>query len=120
MASNKVMVGLWAFGSVLLFVISSGNTVQGQGITCAQAITTLQPCLPFLLGTASSPNPSCCSGVQTLNKEANTTEIRRQLCQCIKTAAASAGVNPGNAKQLPGLCNVNLPVPIDPSVDCSK
>ncbi|KAJ9176656.1 hypothetical protein P3X46_011942, partial [Hevea brasiliensis] len=113
------MAGLWAFGSVLLFVISSGNTVQGQGITCTQAITTLQPCLPFLLGTAPSPVPFCCSGIQTLVREATTTAIRRQLCQCIKTAAESAGVIPGNAQKLPGLCKVNFPVPTDPNVDCS-
>ncbi|OAY34866.1 non-specific lipid-transfer protein 2 [Manihot esculenta] len=117
MASNKAIVGLWALASVLLLVIGSGNTVQG--ITCIEALTELAPCTPFAGGTAPSPNPLCCSPVQNVNKEATTTEIRRQLCLCFQQAGSSAHINLQKLKQIPDLCHLQIPDPIDPT-DCSK
>ncbi|KAF5728887.1 non-specific lipid-transfer protein-like [Tripterygium wilfordii] len=51
---------------------------------------------------------------------AATKKMRQQLCTCFKNASKSFGVLPEKAKQVPQLCNVNVPVPIDPNIDCSK
>ncbi|OAY34865.1 hypothetical protein MANES_12G052803v8 [Manihot esculenta] len=108
MASNKVItVGLCAIGWVLLVVIGSGNTVQG--ITCSRALRELKPCTAFVLGPAPLPSASCCTAVQTVNKEANNPGIRQQICECIREAAAAGGISLTKARKIPSLCHVQLP-----------
>ncbi|KAJ9169893.1 hypothetical protein P3X46_018040 [Hevea brasiliensis] len=115
----KVMMGLWGFGLLFFLVMfSSGKTVHG--ITCSEAVAALQPCFSFLSGTDQLPNAPCCMAVQAVNKEATTKEIRKQLCECFKQAGPAAGVKPEKAKKIPDLCHVQVPVPIDPSIDFSK
>ncbi|KDP45156.1 hypothetical protein JCGZ_15021 [Jatropha curcas] len=113
---KRVMMGFWAFGLIVL-LMSSAKTVHG--ITCGGALIALQPCLSFLVGIDPSPDASCCQAVASINQQANTKEIRQQLCQCFKQSGSSFGVQPEKAKQIPDLCHVQVPVPIDPNVDCS-
>lgn len=90
-------------------------------ITCQQAITDLMPCQPFLISKAGARNPSfaCCLGAQNVFQQANTTQNRRDLCECLKKAAAQLGVKTERAKQIAPFCKIALTVPIDPNVDCS-
>ncbi|XP_039687967.1 non-specific lipid-transfer protein [Medicago truncatula] len=67
----------------------------------------------------ATPTSYCCAGITDLNQKANTTQIRRDVCNCLKPAASRFGVNPDRLKQLPTLCNITLNVPFDPSVDCN-
>ncbi|CAL1403442.1 unnamed protein product [Linum trigynum] len=110
------MVALIAMGS------SSTTTLvnaQLAAVTCPGALLQLLPCLPFLTKQVASPPAQCCSNVKLLNDEANTAAIRQQLCKCFKPAAITYKVDPAVAKALPGLCRVNVPVPIDPKIDCN-
>ncbi|XP_062014213.1 non-specific lipid-transfer protein AP10-like [Rosa rugosa] len=90
-------------------------------ITCQTALLVLMPCKPYL-ESSGPPTPSvfCCKGVQNVTAQATTTEIRRSLCECFKQAAASMSIDPKKLKQLPQFCQVSVPVPLDPSIDCSK
>lgn len=82
---------------------------QIDDIACPEALLSLLPCLPFLQGT----------GLTNLNQKANTPQIRKDVCNCLKPAASRFGVKADRSKQLPQLCNINLSVPFDPSVDCN-
>lgn len=53
-------------------------------------------------------------------QQANTTQIRRDFCECVKRAAAQLGFKPERAKQIPDFCGIELKFSIDPNVDCSK
>ncbi|EEF41787.1 Nonspecific lipid-transfer protein precursor, putative [Ricinus communis] len=115
---KKVMMKMNMEAVLLLFLVS--NTIKSvHGVTCTEAISTLDPCLPFLIGTEPAPTEPCCLGVERLSNEAYTKEIRREICECFKKYGPPLCVEPEKAKQLPGLCHVENPVPIDPSMDCS-
>ncbi|CAI0539916.1 unnamed protein product [Linum tenue] len=112
-----------AFMLALMMMGSSTSTLvngQAAGVTCPGALLQLLPCLPFLTKQAPSPSTQCCSNVKLLNDEANTAAIRQQLCKCFKPAIITYRVDPPVAKALPSLCGVNVPVPIDPNIDCNK
>ncbi|XVF27971.1 hypothetical protein REPUB_Repub14bG0155300 [Reevesia pubescens] len=118
---EKKMMGLsWFLGVFGLVALVATADYSVQALTCQQAITTLLPCQPFLTGVAPAPIDPCCFAVVNVNAEATTTQARRDLCQCFKKAAPAFGVKPDKAKQLPQLCGVTVPVPIDPSVNCNK
>lgn len=92
-------------------------------ITCQQAVMDLLPCQPFLTAKGAGsdkPTTSCCTGVGNVFQQANTTQIRRDLCECFKKAAAALRIMPDRAKQIPDLCKIEIKIPIDPKVDCSK
>ncbi|WCJ20443.1 hypothetical protein M5689_002672 [Euphorbia peplus] len=74
----------------------------------------------MVIGINPMPSPECCLGAEKVKEVATTTQIRRDLCSCFKQAVVSFGIIPDKTKQIPDLCHVQVPVPIDPNVDCSK
>ncbi|KAJ7967757.1 Non-specific lipid-transfer protein [Quillaja saponaria] len=109
----KTMMGWFALACWLLLLVISA-------ITCKEAIRSLAPCVPFLEGSGpEQPTVSCSTGAQDLFKKATTPETRRALCDCLKNAAAQLLIKQERAKLLPQLCKINLPVPIDPNINCS-
>ena len=114
------------FISLSMLVIILGMLVRTlearkiDDVSCTSALFLLLPCLPFLQGVGpATPTSYCCAGANDLNQKANTTQIRRDVCNCLKPAASRFGVNPDRSKQLPQLCNITLSVPFDPSIDCN-
>ncbi|CAA0835887.1 Non-specific lipid-transfer protein 4 [Striga hermonthica] len=90
-------------------------------ISCSDAITKLMPCQPFLLDVGSSVSVPCCEGAQSLSQLVGSKpEELKAACKCLKQAAAAMGVDVARAKQIPDLCSVAVPVPIDPNVDCDR
>ncbi|EOY04044.1 PREDICTED: non-specific lipid-transfer protein A [Theobroma cacao] len=116
---KKVMGFPWSIGlGVVGLVILVATAYAVDAMTCQQAITTLMPCQPFLTGAAPAPTVPCCLAVSNVNTAATTTQARRDLCECFEKAAPGFGVKPEKAKQLPQLCGVTVPVPIDPTINC--
>ena len=107
-----------AFGLIIILVINASAS-PSDGITCEEALTQLISCNPYFLGFSQLPSPICCKGVQNVLQQANTTTIRRSLCECFKNAAKAFEIIPERLKQLPQLCKVEVPVPLDPNVDCT-
>ncbi|KAG8640429.1 hypothetical protein MANES_13G059000v8 [Manihot esculenta] len=97
---------------------SASKTVHG--FSCGEAVAALQPCLPFLKGNSRYLNVLCCVDIRAVSDKAATTEDRRNLCQCFKKAGTAAGVKPEKARQIPKKCLMKVPVPLDPTVDCTK
>ncbi|XP_027345456.1 non-specific lipid-transfer protein 1-like [Abrus precatorius] len=102
----------------LCLMLSTFSTGQIDEITCDEAISLLQPCKPYLVGSAEISG-QCCEGANTVFLRASTTQNRRDVCNCLKIAASKNGVKPDRAKQLPQLCKIDLPVPVVPSIDCN-
>jgi hypothetical protein len=120
MMMEKKYVSLFMVVMVLGMMVSKFEARQIDDITCPEALLSLLPCLPFLQGTGgATPPKNCCDGANSLNQKANTTPIRRDVCNCLKPAASRFGVKPDKSKQLPQLCNITLSVPFDPSIDCN-
>ncbi|KAL3742221.1 hypothetical protein ACJRO7_017669 [Eucalyptus globulus] len=84
-----------------------------------EAKTDLWRCLPFLKGSEPSPTTLCCQVEQFVQTLANTTQIRRDLCECFKNIGLGLGVDPARAKLIPMYYHIELLVPIDPYVDCN-
>lgn len=108
-----------AFGLMFLVLNASGR--PSNDISCQDAVTALLPCQSFLVGSGpATPTAACCLGAQNVLKQATTIVVRKTLCECFKKAGTEMGVKPERAKQIPNLCKIDVPVPIDPNVDCSK
>ncbi|KAL5773169.1 hypothetical protein ACOSP7_012793 [Xanthoceras sorbifolium] len=99
---------LLALTAIVVMVVMSANCVQAA-VTCADALTTIMPCKPFLVDGADKPTDM-----------ASNPADRREICECFKKAAPAMGVDPAKAEALPGLCGVQLPFPIKPDIDCTK
>lgn len=107
-----------AFGLVILVFNASPSEPT---ITCNEAITSLIPCQPFLVGFGpATPSVFCCMDAEDLFELANTTKTRRALCECFKQAATEIGVLPERAQLLPQFCKIHVSVPVDAHVNCSK
>lgn len=102
----------------LLVTTMSGS--QTNEISCNDAVSDLLPCQPFLVGSQQNPTVGCCTGVNIVFHMADTTQNRRDLCECLKKLAAQIGVKPERAKALPQFCGIGLPFPMDPNVDCKS
>nr|XP_023906000.1 non-specific lipid-transfer protein A-like [Quercus suber] len=107
-----------AFGLMIILVVNASAS-PSDGITCEEALTQLITCNPYFLGSVPSPSPIRCKGVQNVSQQANTTTIRRSLSECLETAAKAFQIIPERLKQLSQLCKVQVPVPLDPTVDCN-
>lgn len=117
---EKKMRGFCVLGFGLLILMASMVSVNAA-VDCAKALATLTPCRPFLLGEGpDKPCTLCCMAVQLVYKMAGSTKDRRELCTCFVKAAHSIGVKPERAKELPHDCDISLPFPIVPDINCSR
>ncbi|XP_073057552.1 non-specific lipid-transfer protein A-like [Primulina eburnea] len=108
------------FTGVLLVLSVVVATMPGlaQAVSCAEALEFLIPCQPFLTGIGDISVP-CCQGAQALSQASSTQADRRSVCLCLKQAALSTvNLNMDRAKQLPQLCSVHVPVPVQLDVNC--
>ncbi|KAK6124495.1 hypothetical protein DH2020_041748 [Rehmannia glutinosa] len=95
----------------------SSPTGPAKATSCTAALEYLMPCQPYLMGIGEI-TPTCCQGVQALANATVTSADRKSVCECLKQAALSVNINQDKANQLPKLCNVDVPVPVQPNVNC--
>jgi hypothetical protein len=102
---------------VVMWLAAIGSPVDA--LSCTKAIMRLLPCQPYLtsLGDISAP---CCEAAQSLNQIAAFKPNLKSLCECFKKVIPALGVNIQRAKQIPQLCNIIAPLPIDPNVNCDN
>jgi hypothetical protein len=105
----------------LLLVLLLLSMEQGNAIDCEEAKTSVYPCGTFLIGAATEPSTSCCSGVQNLKSSTPTVDDRRATCECLKEAASHYPfLREDLAVSLPKLCNVDINFTISKNIDCNK
>lgn len=96
------------------------ETQAESNIQCGTVTSVLAQCVNYL--TNSGPLPSgCCVGVESLNRLAQTTPDRRQVCECLKIAGKEIkGLNTDFVASLPTTCGVSIPYPISFSTNCDR
>jgi Probable lipid transfer len=95
--------------------------VAAQEVSCGDAVNSLIPCGPFLIGTGQEqPGERCCQSAQELKRMASTTNTRRSLCRCLEQAGPSFGVNPQQALKLLSMCKLDINIPIGASINCNS
>ena len=120
MESRKTAISAVFIG--LLMCASASMSMAA--VNCSDAVQHLSTCLPFLLN--GSPVPShkspCCAGVQNIysNGVSNIQDRRRDLCECIKTAAVAYGVNDNALRTLAPDCGIQLPYTVSKNIDCNS
>ncbi|ESQ45354.1 hypothetical protein EUTSA_v10010826mg [Eutrema salsugineum] len=91
-----------------------------SNITCGTVTSSLAQCVGYLTNTGPLPS-DCCAGVKSLNQLAQTTPDRRQVCECLKSAAKEIdGLNTDLVAELPTTCGVSVPYTISFSTSCDK
>ena len=117
---GKKIISLYMLVMVLGMLVTTLDARQIDDVSCTSALFSLLPCLQFLQGIGpATPSSYCCAGANDLNQKASTTQIRRDVCNCLKPAASRFGVHSDRSRQLPHLCNISLSVPFDPTIDCN-
>ncbi|WMV51776.1 hypothetical protein MTR67_045161 [Solanum verrucosum] len=92
---------------------------HAEAVTCGQIQVGVVNCLPYLQNRG--PIGGCCGVIKDLLKLCKTPHERRKSCRCVKKAANTIkGIDFGKAAGLSGVCGVEIPFEISPSVDCSK
>ncbi|KAI4341875.1 hypothetical protein MLD38_026547 [Melastoma candidum] len=106
--------------AVVCVVLAS--TVADASISCGQVVSSLRPCIPYVVSAGKGTLPkACCDGVRSLNSAAKTTPDRQAACNCLKNAASSSrSFNLGIVSSIPGKCGISIPYKIDPKTDCKS
>ncbi|KAI3456490.1 hypothetical protein Pfo_013153 [Paulownia fortunei] len=104
-------------GLLVLALISCSPPGPAKAMSCTQALEYLMPCQPFLMGIGEITSP-CCLGAQALAQATASPADRKSVCQCLKQVAVTVNVNQDKAKQLPQLCKIDFPVPVQPDINC--
>lgn len=90
-------------------------------LTCTDAFKDLRPCVVYLQFGSGMPPVACCTGVSTLASAIKSTDDKRTVCECLKSATQKSNGDIQLAENLPKNCGIkSLPFEISPTVDCSK
>ncbi|KAL1560124.1 non-specific lipid-transfer protein 1-like [Salvia divinorum] len=114
------MVGRSSTLWILALLLVATAISNANAVSCPQAISMLLPCQDYLVKHSAKLTVSCCQAANKLNDMVNSKVDLKDLCSCLKQAAASLHVIADRAKSLPGQCHIQVPVPLDPNVDCSR
>ncbi|XP_022854536.1 protein YLS3-like [Olea europaea var. sylvestris] len=89
-------------------------TMEDDEKDCAEQLTNLAACIPFVSGTAKKPTPECCQDTDKVR-----TAKPKCLCVLIKESTdPSMGlpINTTLALQMPAACNIDAKVSDCPSI----
>ncbi|XP_021903146.1 protein YLS3-like [Carica papaya] len=115
MRSKKVVV---VVGVVLMvvgwFAASTMANIADDEKDCADQLTNLASCIPFVSGTAKKPTAECCQDTQKV-------KASKPKCLCVlikESTDPSLGlpVNTTLALQMPSTCNIDAKVSDCPSI----
>ncbi|KAK6945013.1 Bifunctional inhibitor/plant lipid transfer protein/seed storage helical domain [Dillenia turbinata] len=112
MAGNKKLIMLYLLVATLAMVAS--GTMEQDEQDCADQLTNLAACIPFVSGTAKKPTQECCDDTQKVKSSKP-----KCLCVLIKESSdPSMGlpINTTLALQMPAACNIDAKVSDCPSI----
>lgn len=108
--SSKIK-GLMAFKGfvlclVMVLVAANMMTQNAAQSGCTTTLTTLSPCLNYIMGSSSAPSTSCCSQLSTVVQSSP-----QCLCSLFNGGGSSYGItiNQTLALSLPAACKVQTP-----------
>ncbi|RDX87347.1 Non-specific lipid-transfer protein-like protein, partial [Mucuna pruriens] len=88
---------------VLVATMWTENVAQSG---CTNALTSLSPCLNYIMGTSSTPTASCCTQLSSVVQSSP-----QCLCSVLNGGGSTFGItiNQTLALSLPGACEVQTP-----------
>ncbi|EEF47016.1 lipid binding protein, putative [Ricinus communis] len=112
MGSVKKMAVCWIV--VVSLIIGSEASLQQDEQDCADQLTNLASCIPYVSGTAKNPTPQCCQDTQKV-------KASKPKCLCVlikESTDPSMGlpVNTTLALHMPSACNIDAEVSDCPSI----
>lgn len=92
---------------VMVLVAANMMTQNAAQSGCTTTLTTLSPCLNYIMGSSSTPSTSCCSQLSTVVQSSP-----QCLCSLFNGGGSSFGItiNQTLALSLPAACKVQTPV----------
>ncbi|MED6159335.1 hypothetical protein PIB30_117504 [Stylosanthes scabra] len=98
--------------SLVVMVLVVGATMWNQeakaqsSTSCTSALTSMSPCLNYIMGSSSTPSSSCCSQLSSVVKSSP-----QCLCSVLNGGGSNFGIsiNQTLALSLPGACKVQTP-----------
>lgn len=93
---------------VSLLMLGCMGSMEDEEKECADELTNLAACIPFVSGTSKKPTQQCCQDTQKVKSSKP-----KCLCVLIKESAdPSLGlpVNTTLALQMPSVCNIDAKV----------
>ncbi|KAK1258218.1 Non-specific lipid-transfer protein 4 [Acorus gramineus] len=79
------------------------------------------PCAHYLTRQATALSADCCNGVRSLHSAASSTQVRRDMRECLRQVAVwYNNLRDEAAQELPGQCGVSIGIPISRNTDCSR
>lgn len=109
--------------AISLLIVSAivGYTAVRALPTCTTMASNVTPCAPYLTDMAAAPPRACRDGVKKLLDMAGNKADRQGICKCLKSQAANIhNLNTTRVSELPAMCDVKVPVPLGPNIDCDK
>ncbi|XP_020238688.1 non-specific lipid-transfer protein-like protein At2g13820 [Cajanus cajan] len=96
-------------GFVLCLIVVMVATMWTQNAAqsgCTNALTSLSPCLNYIMGSSSTPSASCCSQLSSVVQSSP-----QCLCSVLNGGGSTFGItiNQTLALSLPGACKVQTP-----------
>ncbi|KAI5395147.1 hypothetical protein KIW84_061662 [Lathyrus oleraceus] len=91
---------------VMVLVAANMMTQNAAQSGCTTTLTTLSPCLNYIMGSSSAPSSSCCSQLSTVVQSSP-----QCLCSLFNGGGSSFGItiNQTLALSLPAACKVQTP-----------
>ncbi|CAL1414479.1 unnamed protein product [Linum trigynum] len=108
MAQDRNVTLVCLIVASLAITAATAATLQDAETECAQHLTDLAACIPYVSGTAKKPTPECCQDAKKLKE----TEPKC-LCVLIKESTdPSMGlpINTTLALEMPSACNIDAKV----------
>ncbi|KAK0578952.1 hypothetical protein LWI29_018959 [Acer saccharum] len=105
-----------------MFLVLSVLFLVGEAavITCGTVNSKAGACVPYASGKAPAPSPTCCSNLRQLAGLVKNVGDKKAICQCLKNAGKSLGIQDRYLTKIPRACNINVGFSVSTSTDCTK
>ncbi|KAI9199088.1 hypothetical protein LWI28_027274 [Acer negundo] len=103
----------------MLFLVLSMLFLVGEAvaITCGTVNSKAGACVPYASGKAPAPTRTCCSNLRQLARLVKNVADKKAICQCLKNAGKSMGIQDRYLTKIPHACNINVGFTVSSSTD---
>ncbi|KAK4857561.1 hypothetical protein QYF36_002700 [Acer negundo] len=111
---KKLFLSMFLVLSVLFLV------GEAAAITCGTVNSKAGACVPYASGKAPAPTRTCCNNLRQLASLVKNVADKKAICQCLKNAGKSMGIQDRYLTKIPHACNINVGFTVSSSTDCTK
>ncbi|KAJ8762966.1 hypothetical protein K2173_023095 [Erythroxylum novogranatense] len=107
---------------LLVLLVSYASPISAGVVICKKVKDAVQPCVPYLTASVSSPSSDCCQVLTKFGKRASgaSPKLKETACNCLKKAAKEMNVMDDRVSKLSKLCKSDFNMPFSTKMECSK